>query len=153
MRLKLEDKANSSVFWEADQPITVASQWTKISWNLSGQSNLYDRVVLFPGWGATSGTFYLDNISQGTASGIGMDEEFANSVSVAPNPANDFVSIALNAEKGQFTVATLTGQTVASGLLNQGQNTVSTATLANGMYLVRVSSEAGSTVQKLMVRH
>ena len=82
-----------------------------------------------------------------------MDEEFANAVTVAPNPANDFVSIALNAEKGQFTVATLTGQTVASGVLTQGQNTVSTATLANGMYLVRVSSEAGSTVQKLMVRH
>ena len=153
MRLKLEDKANSSVFWEADQPVTVASQWTQVSWNLSGAGNLYDKVVLFPGWGVTSGTFYLDNIAQGNASGIGMGEEFANAVTVAPNPANDFVSIALTAEKGQFTVSTLTGQTVASGLLTQGLNTVSTATLTNGMYLVRVSSEAGSTVQKLMVRH
>jgi hypothetical protein len=153
MRLKLEDKANASVFWEADQPVTVASQWTQVSWNLSGVGNLYDKVVLFPGWGVTSGTFYLDNIAQGNASGIGMGEEFANAVTVAPNPANDFVSIALTAENGHFTVATLTGQTVASGLLTQGLNTVSTATLANGMYLVRVSSEAGSTVQKLMVRH
>jgi hypothetical protein len=153
MRLKLEDKANSSVFWEADQPVTVASQWTQVSWNLSGAGNLYDKVVLFPGWGVTSGTFYLDNIAQGNASGIGMGEEFANAVTVAPNPANDFVSIALTAENGHFTVATLRGQTVASGLLTQGLNTVSTATLANGMYLVRVSSEAGSTVQKLMVRH
>jgi hypothetical protein len=153
MRLKLEDKANASVFWEADQPVTVASQWTQVSWNLSGAGNLYDKVVLFPGWGVTSGTFYLDNIAQGNASGIGMGEEFANAVTVAPNPANDFVSIALTAENGHFTVATLTGQTVASGLLTQGLNTVSTATLANGMYLVRVSSEAGSTVQKLMVRH
>jgi hypothetical protein len=82
-----------------------------------------------------------------------MGEEFSNAVTVAPNPANDFVSIALTAENGQFTVATLTGQTVASGLLTQGQNTVSTATLTNGMYLVRVSSDAGSTVQKLVIRH
>lgn len=31
MRLKLEDKTNNSLFWEADQPITVASQWTQLT--------------------------------------------------------------------------------------------------------------------------
>jgi hypothetical protein len=153
MRLKLEDKTNGTVFWEADQAVTVASQWTQLTWDLSGVGTLYDKVVLFPGWGVTSGTFYLDNIEQGTASGIGMEEGLANAVTLAPNPANDLLNIALNAENGHFTLATLTGQTVASGLLTNGQNSVSTASFANGMYLVHVSSDAGNTVQKLVIRH
>ncbi len=153
MRLKLEDKTNGTVFWEADQAVTVASQWTQLIWDLSGVGTLYDKVVLFPGWGVTSGTFYLDNIEQGTASGIGMEEGLANAVTLAPNPANDLLNIALNAENGHFTLATLTGQTVASGLLTNGQNSVSTASFANGMYLVHVSSDAGNTVQKLVIRH
>ncbi|MDP5015284.1 MAG: hypothetical protein NWQ40_04955, partial [Schleiferiaceae bacterium] len=65
MRLKLEDKTNGAVFWEADQAITVASQWTQLTWDLSGVGTLYDRVVLFPGYGYTSGTYYVDNIQQG----------------------------------------------------------------------------------------
>jgi len=142
-----------TVFWEADQAVTVASQWTQLTWDLSGVGTLYDKVVLFPGWGVTSGTFYLDNIEQGTASGIGMEEGLANAVTLAPNPANDLLNIALNAENGHFTLATLTGQTVASGLLTNGQNSVSTASFANGMYLVHVSSDAGNTVQKLVIRH
>jgi hypothetical protein len=153
MRLKLEDKTNGTVFWEADQAVTVASQWTQLTWDLSGVGTLYDKVVLFPGWGVTSGTFYLDNIEQGTASGIGMEEGLANAVTLAPNPANDLLNIALNAENGHFTLATLSGQTVASGLLTNGQNSVSTASFANGMYLVHVSSDAGNTVQKLVIRH
>ncbi len=153
MRLKLEDKTNGTVFWEADQAVTVASHWTQLTWDLSGVGTLYDKVVLFPGWGVTSGTFYLDNIEQGTASGIGMEEGLANAVTLAPNPANDLLNIALNAENGHFTLATLTGQTVASGLLTNGQNSVSTASFANGMYLVHVSSDAGNTVQKLVIRH
>ena len=154
MRLKLEDKANSAVYWEADQAVTVASQWTELTWNLSGVGTLYDKVVLFPGWGvASAGTFYLDNIEQGNASGIGVNELTSKNLSITPNPANDYVSINLNAKNGHFSIVTLSGQTVTSGRLIEGQNQVSTATLLNGIYLVRVNSELGETMQKLAIRH
>jgi hypothetical protein len=59
----------------------------------------------------------------------------------------------LNATSGRFAIVTLSGQVVASGDLTEGQNEVSTATLANGIYMVRVSSEAGEAVEKLAIRH
>jgi hypothetical protein len=153
MRLKLEDKSNGAVFWEADQAITVASQWTQLTWDLSGVGTLYDRVVLFPGWGVTSGTYYVDNIEQGTASGIGMDEQNSNLLTLAPNPANDFVNVSINATNAHFSIVSLTGQIVANGILTEGQNSLSTANLCNGIYMVRVSSDEGTSVQKLIVRH
>jgi hypothetical protein len=153
MRLKLEDKTNGAVFWEADQAITVASQWTQLTWDLSGVGTLYDRVVLFPGWGVTSGTYYVDNIEQGTASGIGMDEQNSNLLTLAPNPANDFVNVSINATNAHFSIVSLTGQIVANGILTEGQNSLSTANLCNGIYMVRVSSDEGTSVQKLIVRH
>ena len=153
MRLKLEDKINGALFWEADQAITVASQWTQLTWDLSGVGTLYDRVVLFPGWGLTSGTYYVDNIEQGPASGIGMGEQSPNVLTLAPNPANDFVNITFNAAKAHFSIVSLTGQLVASGTLTEGPNALSTANLSNGIYMVRVSNDEGTSVQKLVVRH
>lgn len=52
MRLKLEDKTDGNIFWEADAAVAVDSQWTQLSWDLSSVGTLYDRVVLFPGWGS-----------------------------------------------------------------------------------------------------
>lgn len=153
MRLKLEDKTNGALFWEADQAISVASQWTKLTWDLSGVGTLYDRIVLFPGWGLTSGTYYVDNIDQGTASGIGMGEKSVNVLTLAPNPTNDLVNISFNADNAHFSVVSLTGQIVAKGILTEGQNALSTASFSNGIYMVRVSSDAGTSVQKLVVRH
>jgi hypothetical protein len=37
--------------------------------------------------------------------------------------------------------------------LTEGQNEVSTATLANGIYMVRVISESGEAVEKRALRH
>jgi hypothetical protein len=109
--------------------------------------------VLFPGWGVTSGTYYVDNIEQGTASGIGMDEQNSNILTLAPNPANDFVNISINATNAHFSIVSLTGQLVANGILTEGQNALSTANISNGIYMVRVSSDEGTSVQKLIVRH
>jgi len=98
----------------------------------------------------------LDAVCWGSCtecSGIGMDEEMANVMTIAPNPANDNVTIALNATSGHFAIVTLSGQVVASGDLTEGQNEVSTATLANGIYMVRVISESGEAVEKLAIRH
>lgn len=153
MRLKLEDKTNSTLFWEADQPVTVASQWTQLTWDLSGVGTLYDKVVLFPGWNETSGTFYLDNIKQGTASGIGVGEKIFSTPTLAPNPANDIVNIKLSGDNGRFTIVTLMGQVVASGNLTEGPNLVPIAQFADGIYMVHVSNQDGDSLQKLVIRH
>jgi PKD repeat protein len=64
-RLKLENQATPSQFIEVDQSVTVAQAWTELTFDLTGASTLYDRVVIFPGWNVSNaGTFYVDNIKQ-----------------------------------------------------------------------------------------
>ena len=64
-RLKLEDKTNNSVWIEMDQSVTVAQAWTELTFDWNGVGTLYDRLVIFPGWGVSNaGTFHVDNIKQ-----------------------------------------------------------------------------------------
>jgi hypothetical protein len=66
MRIKLENKDNTSEFVEKDVDVTVANQWVEVSIDFSdaGSSN-FNRLVLFPGWNvANAGTYYIDDIKQ-----------------------------------------------------------------------------------------
>jgi PKD repeat protein len=65
-RIKLENSALTTQLIEKDVTITKANEWVEISVDFSdATADLYDRLVLFPGWGvANAGTFYLDDISQ-----------------------------------------------------------------------------------------
>jgi len=64
-RLKIEDRAAPSQFVELDQSVTTAQSWVQLTFDMSGVGTLYDRLVIFPGWGVSNaGTFYVDNIQQ-----------------------------------------------------------------------------------------
>ncbi|MFN5681450.1 MAG: carbohydrate-binding protein, partial [Bacteroidota bacterium] len=66
MRIKLENRDNSSEFVEKDVDITVANQWVEVSIDFSdAAAGKYNRMAMFPGWGvANAGTVYLDDIKQ-----------------------------------------------------------------------------------------
>ena len=74
-------------------------------------------------------------------------------MTMTPNPANSVLNIDFAGNQGTYSILSLNGQVVASGSLTNGQNEVATATLSNGIYMVRVASEQGETMQKLAVRH
>ena len=68
-RVKVENSANNQVdFVELDVTVPTANTWVTISVDIAGAggiSGLYDRLVLFPGWGVpNAGTFYMDDIVQ-----------------------------------------------------------------------------------------
>ena len=85
-------------------------------------------------------------------SGIGMEEN-AVLMTLTPNPANSVLSIDFVGAHGAYQIMNLNGQTVAAGSLVRGENQVITASLPNGMYMVRVAGEQGETIQKLAIRH
>lgn len=69
--LKLENSDNSDVFQEYEVAIPVANEWVELSFplnldnnNTPAVSDLYDRIVLFPGWeaAAAGSSFYIDDI-------------------------------------------------------------------------------------------
>lgn len=66
VRIKLEDRNNSNSFIELDVSIPNPYSWVEIQVPFGvNESNLYDRIVLFPGWGVpNAGTYYIDDIEQ-----------------------------------------------------------------------------------------
>ncbi|EMR00683.1 PKD domain-containing protein [Cesiribacter andamanensis] len=64
-RFKLENMDDpQGDFIELDAEVTVAEQWTEVSFDFSSApAGRYARLVVFPGWSvANAGTFYFDDI-------------------------------------------------------------------------------------------
>ncbi len=66
-----------------------------------------------------------------------------------PNPATDVVTIS-GVENGTAEIVEFNGKTVVSTSIN-GNTSVSTADLKAGMYVVKVSTEAGTSSSKLII--
>lgn len=64
--VKLEDQANSNAFVERKVPIPVAFTWVEVQVTFgAADSDLYDKLVLFPGWNRTNPAVYqIDDIIQ-----------------------------------------------------------------------------------------
>lgn len=101
--------------------------------------------------------YYLDGSY--TFSGIGVEENDITEMRVFPNPATDNVRVAFemkDATDVTVNVVNTVGQTVMTSLHNAvtGGNlvTLDVANLANGLYFVEVSSENGTSTQRLIVQ-
>ncbi|MBO4307570.1 MAG: T9SS type A sorting domain-containing protein [Bacteroidales bacterium] len=72
---------------------------------------------------------------------------------IYPNPAREMIHININAQNDnqQVVLYDMTGRQVYSGCITAGncQVTISTSTLPNGVYMLRI----GESVEKLVVRH
>ncbi len=106
------------------------------------------------GWG-----WSMDNLSiQGPITGV--KEALDLLVSVYPNPVNDDVFTlevkGLSAHDGKLQITNLQGQQLINESLNlTGSATIkqfSTSTWADGLYVVRLSLEDGSTVTKKLIK-
>ncbi len=65
---KLESSIDPNTFVEVSQTLSVANEWTELSFAFTGAaSDTYDKIVIFPDFSSTTAnTFYLDDI-QGPA--------------------------------------------------------------------------------------
>ncbi|MDG0974616.1 MAG: PKD domain-containing protein [Crocinitomicaceae bacterium] len=67
-RIKIENSSNTNDFVVLDVNVTTANAWEEIVVDFAtagALSNVYDRIVLFPGWDiSNAGTFYVDDIVQ-----------------------------------------------------------------------------------------
>jgi len=68
---------------------------------------------------------------------VGVEETNTTSWTVYPNPANDQITIA-GMEKAQYEIVNINGQVVQSGMIENGFETISTSSLNQGSYFVRI---------------
>jgi hypothetical protein len=72
--------------------------------------------------------------------------------SIYPNPAGDFVSIDWPAEASHFEIVNIFGSPVMHGDLSEGSNTVSTAILSSGIYMLKIHSAGGIVTARLLIQ-
>jgi len=93
-----------------------------------------------------------------TSSHINIAEEMLKaSVSVGPNPANDFVNVMFNDIEGDFTMTMtdVTGRVVSSeavNVLGAVNHTLDVSSLSAGVYMLNVNNGSASVTYKISVQ-
>ncbi|RZJ33488.1 MAG: T9SS type A sorting domain-containing protein [Flavobacterium sp.] len=93
-------------------------------------------------WGANAGQTWHANLSAG--------QQTLSAVAVYPNPAHDMITITGISGGGQMEIYTVTGSKVLIASINSASTIP--LNLGAGMYFVRVSSDVGTTVKKLIIK-
>ncbi|MDV6167212.1 T9SS type A sorting domain-containing protein [Flavobacterium sp. DG1-102-2] len=97
-------------------------------------------------------SFYFDNINV-TESTAGVKDNAITSLTVSPNPANDFVTITNNenALVNGVVVTDLNGRTVKTvKFAGVSEAQVNVSDLASGIYMMTISSDKGATTKKII---
>lgn len=87
---KLEDKVNGGISTELSANITTPNQWVNLQYNFtSGQSGLYDKIVIFFDFATTTtNTFYFDDVT-GPEYGAGVEPKPYLALDVQDNFENN----------------------------------------------------------------
>ncbi|MFT5780315.1 MAG: extracellular elastinolytic metalloproteinase, partial [Crocinitomicaceae bacterium] len=82
----------------------------------------------------------------------GIDENTLTGVSISPNPSNGIMTISTssNVESG-IAVYDMIGNVVHTSNMN-AETTVDLSTLGAGVYLVKISNENGSAVERVVIK-
>lgn len=97
-------------------------------------------------------SFYFDNINV-TEATAGIKDNAITSLTVSPNPANDFVTIANNENVlvDGVVLTDLNGRTVKTlKFAGVTEAQVNVSDLASGIYMMTISSEKGATTKKIV---
>lgn len=100
--------------------------------------------------GAAQTFLFLDTL--GFTSTLATDQFDALEISVYPNPANDLVTISntTNAIISNVEMTDLNGRIVKNTSLNATEGQINISDLSTGVYLMKVSSDQGSTTKKII---
>ncbi len=155
-------------FYHQDKRIdyTLSQSWDKNSkkWNKTSKSiymynaaknNELMQVGSHPFVGGNSYTpIPYNRYTFGTYTGITNNDILPQPPVVYPNPATDQIHIGLNGNltNGKVRITDLLGQQVHTALINNTQElVVDVSTLKNGIYLVFLETNQGTSVAKKMV--
>jgi hypothetical protein len=140
--------------------LLVDTDGVEYEWFLNGQPivGASDQSFVPELSGNYSVTVTLENGCEITSDlmmvSVSLGEELADKIHLFPNPANENVMLELPQGNWQVSFTDITGKTLLENHnLIQGRHNINLNTLSGGMYLIRISSESGSVVKKMMVNN
>lgn len=113
-----------------------------------GATNIEQMTFLNDNYNSTA---YMDNLQ--VVGGLGIDQNAVAKLSVYPNPANNFINISNpdNIQINFVNILDLNGRMVKQVKLNAvSEATVDISELATGTYMVKIVSDKGSSVKKIV---
>jgi len=139
--------------------IPKSTEWKKEIINLSGLAGQPRVMFSFEDVSAYGNMIYLDNINLTGITGIAEETTINNSVSIYPNPANQFMVIAYqlsDISDVKIVLYDVLGKEVIQ-VINQKmgegeyQETVNTEGLLNGIYFAKININGVLLTQKLII--
>lgn len=137
-----------------EQQAIVLNTWTSVNVPLSFFTNLGLNPVTwfqykFDVLAATVGTVYFDNIYF-TSSPLGIKEFDSSSISMYPNPSNNWVTIDSKEIIDSVSIVNVLGQIVLNKEVNNTSFTLDISNLNSGQYFVNIISNNNKLVKKLV---
>jgi hypothetical protein len=103
----------------------------------------------FVGWSYASG---IDSVSQVVGICTGIEDKMTTDISVYPNPANDVLNLE-NMPNSEIEMYNSNGCLVLRKHINDNLSKIDIASLAEGIYLVKINNESGITSRKIFIQH
>ena len=136
-------------YWHLLGEYTYACEdWETITLDLPEASDAY--LIAFKGKSNNADGVYVDDVWVGNDPGVGVGEISTLAATVSPNPTTGNVTIEANATDGDVTVFDLFGRQVMSATLHDGRAELDLSAFVKGVYVARISSEAGTSTIKLV---
>lgn len=84
-------------------------------------------------------------------SATSVNENQSQDIEVYPNPANDYVYIAVNSEKVKYSVSNITGQKLLSGQLSEDKK-LDISTFPKGVYFININTDDNNSTLKRIIK-
>ena len=140
---------SDSDYWHLLENFNYAcDDWETVTFVLPDPSASYR--IAFKGKANNAEGVYVDDVWVGNDQGVGVDEMSVLAVNVSPNPTSSSVMVEATVGIGEVKVFDLFGRQVMSATLREGRAELDLSGFAKGVYVARISSEAGTSTVKLV---
>lgn len=136
-------------YWHLLGEYTYAcNDWETVTIALPEPSSTY--YIAFKGKSNIGNGVYVDEVWVGNDPNVGINDMPALAATVTPNLTTGNVVIEANTTDGEVAIFDLFGRQVMSAPLQEGRVKLDLSSVAKGVYVARVASEAGMTTIKLV---
>jgi hypothetical protein len=150
-------KFNFEDIWLIDSTANEAQSHGWVTYRISAKPNLAPLTqiqntaeIYFDFNAAVMTNTTLNTITDPSS----VNEIILNSVSVYPNPADASVEIKFSKESNAlFTLTDLAGKVVFNGKSQERSARIDVKTLPQGVYLLNIVTEEGTSTHKICVQH
>lgn len=136
-------------YWHLLAEYTYAcDDWESVTHSLPEASSTY--YIAFKGKSNNADGVYVDDVWVGNDDGVGIGETSSVKAVVSPNPTNGKVMLDANVSEGEVAVFDTMGKQVAFATLSNGRAELDLSAFAKGVYVARITTEAGTSIIKLV---